>query len=198
MGHAIRTSRQQTAPGHPRTFAVSTPAALRAVGRSASKVVFTTQPSNVVAGASIAPAVQVSVEDANGNVVDRRHLDGDPGHRDEPRRRDAGRHGDGGGGQRRGDVQQPVDQQGGDGLHADGHGRHSDGCHVEQLQRHAGGGEQAGLHDAAEQRGGGGEHLARGAGVGRGRQRQRGDRQHLERDGGASARTPAAGRWAAR
>ena len=35
----------------------------------ASKVVFTTQPSNVVVGASISPAVQVSVEDANGNVV---------------------------------------------------------------------------------------------------------------------------------
>ena len=34
-----------------------------------SKVVFTTQPSNVAAGAIISPAVQVSVEDANGNVV---------------------------------------------------------------------------------------------------------------------------------
>jgi len=33
------------------------------------KLAFTTQPSNVVAGASIAPAVQVSVEDASGNVV---------------------------------------------------------------------------------------------------------------------------------
>jgi hypothetical protein len=35
----------------------------------AAKVVFTVQPSNVVAGASITPAVQVSVEDASGNLV---------------------------------------------------------------------------------------------------------------------------------
>jgi hypothetical protein len=36
---------------------------------TASKLVFTTQPSNTVAGSSITPAVTVSVEDANGNVV---------------------------------------------------------------------------------------------------------------------------------
>jgi hypothetical protein len=36
---------------------------------AASKVVFTTQPVNTAAGASITPAVQVSVEDASGNVV---------------------------------------------------------------------------------------------------------------------------------
>ena len=36
---------------------------------AANKVVFTTQPSNTAAGASITPAVQVSVEDAYNNVV---------------------------------------------------------------------------------------------------------------------------------
>ena len=36
---------------------------------AASKLAFTTQPSSTAAGASIAPAVKVSVEDANGNVV---------------------------------------------------------------------------------------------------------------------------------
>jgi hypothetical protein len=36
---------------------------------AASKVVFTSEPSNTVAGVSISPAVQVSVEDAFGNVV---------------------------------------------------------------------------------------------------------------------------------
>ena len=35
----------------------------------ASKVAFTTQPSNVAAGSNITPAVQVSIEDTNGNVV---------------------------------------------------------------------------------------------------------------------------------
>ena len=34
-----------------------------------TKVVFTAEPSNTAAGASITPAVQVSVEDANSNVV---------------------------------------------------------------------------------------------------------------------------------
>ena len=36
---------------------------------AASQLAFSTQPSNAVEGASISPAVQVSVEDANGNVV---------------------------------------------------------------------------------------------------------------------------------
>ena len=35
----------------------------------ASKVAFTAQPRNVAVGTSISPAVQVSIEDANGNVV---------------------------------------------------------------------------------------------------------------------------------
>jgi len=39
------------------------------VPAAATQLVFTTQPSNSVAGAGIAPAVQVSVEDAYGNVV---------------------------------------------------------------------------------------------------------------------------------
>ena len=36
---------------------------------AAGKLVFTVEPSNTLAGASITPPVQVSVEDANGNVV---------------------------------------------------------------------------------------------------------------------------------
>ena len=36
---------------------------------AASQVAFTTQPSSTAAGASVTPAVQVSIEDANGNVV---------------------------------------------------------------------------------------------------------------------------------
>ena len=38
-------------------------------GGAASKLAFTTQPNNAVAGATITPAVQVSIQDANGNVV---------------------------------------------------------------------------------------------------------------------------------
>ena len=44
------------------TYVFGTPVA-------ASKLAFTTQPSNTAVGAGITPAVQVSVEDANGNVV---------------------------------------------------------------------------------------------------------------------------------
>ena len=47
----------------------ATSSAFNMTAAAASKVVFTTQPSNAVAGASISPAVQVSVEDAYGNVV---------------------------------------------------------------------------------------------------------------------------------
>src|SRR6185369_227991 len=36
---------------------------------AASKIAFTVQPSTVAAGSSIAPAVQVSVQDAQGNLV---------------------------------------------------------------------------------------------------------------------------------
>jgi hypothetical protein len=40
-----------------------------AVGTGATHLAFTAQPTNVRAGAAISPAVQVAVEDANGNVV---------------------------------------------------------------------------------------------------------------------------------
>src|SRR3989449_404447 len=36
---------------------------------AAAKLVFTVQPSNAVAGAAITPAVQVAVQDAQGNTV---------------------------------------------------------------------------------------------------------------------------------
>ena len=42
--------------------------ALRPVPAPAAKVVFTTQPTDTTAGATITPAVEVSVEDASGNV----------------------------------------------------------------------------------------------------------------------------------
>src|SRR6185295_1065761 len=36
---------------------------------TASKLAFTTQPSNATAGASISPSIAVTVQDANGNTV---------------------------------------------------------------------------------------------------------------------------------
>src|SRR4051812_12782791 len=39
------------------------------VGPAASRLVFTVQPSGITAGQAISPAVQVSIEDASGNVV---------------------------------------------------------------------------------------------------------------------------------
>ena len=47
----------------------ATSAAFNITPAAASKLVFSTQPSNTAAGAGIAPPVQVSVEDANDNVV---------------------------------------------------------------------------------------------------------------------------------
>jgi hypothetical protein len=47
----------------------ATSSAFNITPAAASQVVFTTQPSNTTAGAHISPAVQVSVEDAFGNVV---------------------------------------------------------------------------------------------------------------------------------
>ena len=47
----------------------ATPAAFNITPAAASKLVFITQPSNTAAGAGIAPAVQVAVEDADNNVV---------------------------------------------------------------------------------------------------------------------------------
>ncbi|MEP6484527.1 MAG: S8 family serine peptidase [Rudaea sp.] len=47
----------------------ATSAAFNITTGAASKLVFTVQPTNVIAGHPISPAVQVSVEDANGNLV---------------------------------------------------------------------------------------------------------------------------------
>ena len=47
----------------------ATSTSFNVVAPAASKLVFTVQPAGTAVGASIAPAVQVSVEDANGNVV---------------------------------------------------------------------------------------------------------------------------------
>ncbi len=58
---ATRTSGDTLTAGTSSTFTV--------VAGTASKVVFGTQPSSTMAGAVIAPAVTVLIEDANGNVV---------------------------------------------------------------------------------------------------------------------------------
>jgi hypothetical protein len=47
----------------------ATSSAFNVTAGAAAKLAFTVQPGNVVAGTSIAPAVQVSVEDAQGNLV---------------------------------------------------------------------------------------------------------------------------------
>ena len=47
----------------------ATSSAFNVLVGAAAKLVFTQQPSNVVAGSSITPAVAVSIEDAQGNVV---------------------------------------------------------------------------------------------------------------------------------
>src|SRR5262249_18961468 len=50
-------------------FTGSTSSAFNVTAGAASKLAFTVQPSNVPSGASITPAVQVTVEDAQGNPV---------------------------------------------------------------------------------------------------------------------------------
>ena len=47
----------------------ATSSAFNVTAGAAAKLAFTVQPGNVVAGTSIAPAVQVSIEDAQGNLV---------------------------------------------------------------------------------------------------------------------------------
>jgi len=50
-------------------FTGATSTAFNVTPGTPAKLAFTVQPTNVVAGAAIAPAVQVSIEDAKGNVV---------------------------------------------------------------------------------------------------------------------------------
>src|SRR6266481_2169792 len=50
-------------------FTGATSTAFNVTPGTAAQLAFTVQPTNVVAGAAIAPAVQVSIEDAKGNVV---------------------------------------------------------------------------------------------------------------------------------
>src|SRR5204862_8153949 len=61
-----------------------------------------------------------------------------------------------------GNVRQPVDRQGGDGLHADGDGRRK--RDQRGVQHHGGDGDAAGVLGAAEQHAGGGGDHAGGAG----------------------------------
>ena len=87
---------------------------------TANKLVFTQQPTTVVAGSSITPSVTVSIEDAQGNVVTTANNSGERGHRDEPIERNAERDIARNCGRWRGDVREPEYQQCGDRIHADG------------------------------------------------------------------------------
>ena len=104
----------------------------------AAELVFTVQPSNAVAGASIAPAVKVGLVDRVRQHGHHGHQQRHPRDGQQPGRRHAVRHHHGDDGQRRGHLQQPVHQQGGHGLHAGGqlHGPHR--RHQRGLQDHPG------------------------------------------------------------
>ena len=152
-----------------------------AMAGAAAQLAFTTQPSDTAAGANITPAVQVSVEDANNNVVagdsstvtltlSSGTFAGGFEHRHS------------GGVRRCGDVQQPVDRPGGHGLHPVGVGREPERGHVRQFQHYGRGGQQSGLHHAAQQHGGKREHHARSAGLGGRCLQQRGHHGQLQRE----------------
>ena len=64
----VGTSYTLTAVATGLTDAVSASFAI-SVGTTAARLVFTVEPSNAVAGATIAPVIQVAVQDASGNTV---------------------------------------------------------------------------------------------------------------------------------
>src|SRR5262249_45649728 len=66
-GYTLRASASATSTP-PINLAVTSNAFNITTG-AATKLAFTVQPTNVVAGHAISPTVQVSVEDSNGNVV---------------------------------------------------------------------------------------------------------------------------------
>src|SRR5207253_2672290 len=85
-------------------------------------------------------------------------------------------------GRRGGNVRQPVDRQGGDGLHADGDGRRK--RDERGVQHHGGDGDAAGVLRAAQYNAGGRGDHAGGAGDGAGRAGEHGDRVYGERHDG--------------
>ena len=151
---------------------------------AASKVAFTAQPSSTTAGASISPAVQVSVEDANGNVVTSDNSSVTVAIGTNP-----------GGGTLGGTLTVAAVNgvatfsnlsinKAGTGYTLTAADGSLTGATSSSFNVTRGGGEQGGLHRAAQQHGGGGQHRAGGAGVGGGRQRQRGHQRQLQRDRG--------------
>ena len=66
-GYTLAASDTTGTSGHPYTSATSS--LFNITAGAAAQLVFTTQPGSTVAGSTVAPAVQVSVEDAHGNLV---------------------------------------------------------------------------------------------------------------------------------
>ena len=65
----LNTVTATAAPPHLRSGISGSPLAFDATALAATQLVFTTQPSNAMAGSAISPAVQVAIEDQLGEVV---------------------------------------------------------------------------------------------------------------------------------
>ena len=191
--HRLHAGRQQ----HPGLLPRHLPGLRRHAGDGRRTLAFLVGPSTTVAGAAMAPAVTVAVEDANGNVEtgDNTH-DGRAGVRHQRRRRNADRRLGRPGVLRRGHLLGTLHRQGRHRVHAGGQ-QLPDLLprHLVLLRRHAGDADAAGLPRGPEHHGRRGHHGPGRDRGRRGRQRQRRDRrQHARRSAWRSAPTPAAGR----
>ncbi len=161
------------------TYTPATSSAFNITPGTATQLAFVQGPTNTAAGATMTPAVTVAVEDANGNIETADNATKvEPGHRDQPRQRDAQRrHGRHGG--RRASPPSPglsINKPGtGYTLTASSTPTYTRG-HLVGLQHHPGCGHQAGLRPGPDQHRRRFGHHAGGDGGGRGRERQRRDR----------------------